>query len=110
MKLIHHLTNKSQKILLTMANCYFGLIKPNYQRKRRLPLSAKEGRLIDWYQTNIATKANLIRVEVFFPCSKEEHPIPSPIMCNYCDIDDIEHKSLKPLALHASEWNPLYRH
>jgi hypothetical protein len=65
------------------------------------PYQLKKEELIDWYQTNIATKANPIRVEVLFPCSKEEHPIPSPIMCNYCDIDDTEHKSLKPLALHA---------
>jgi len=65
------------------------------------PYQLKKEELIDWYQTNIATKANPIRVEVLFPCSKEEHPIPSPIMCNYCDIDDTEHKSLKPLALHV---------
>lgn len=67
------------------------------------PYQLKKEELTEWYQTNIATKANPIRVEVFFPCSKEEHPIPSPIMCNYCDIDDTEHKSLKPLALHAIE-------
>ena len=104
MKLIHifyqqkseHFVNDGRLLLWVESN---QIIKG----KNFYPYQLKTEELTDWYQTNIATKANLIMVEVFFPCSKEEHPIPSPIICNYCDIDDTEHKLLKPFSIHAIE-------
>ncbi len=104
MKLIHifyqqkseHFVNDGRLLLWVESN---QIIKG----KDFYPYQLKKEELTDWYQTNIETKANLIMVEVFFPCGKEEHPIPSPIICNYCDIDDTEHKLLKPFSIHAIE-------
>lgn len=67
------------------------------------PYQLKKDKLSDWYQTNIAATSNPIIVEVYFPCSKDEHPIASPLICNYCDIEDTEHKSLKLFNLHVIE-------
>ena len=67
------------------------------------PYQLKKDKLIDWYQTNIAAQANSAEVEVYFPYNEEDNPIPSPLICNYCDIETSEHKSLKPVLLHAIE-------
>ncbi len=73
------------------------------KEKGHYPYQLTKDKLSDWYQTNVAANAKPIRVEVFFPCGKEERPVPSPLICNYCDIDDLEHQSLKLFTLDAIE-------
>lgn len=72
------------------------------------PYQLNGNALTDWYQTNIYSKFNLESVKVNLPCNEHNEPLPSPLIANLCDVDEVKHLSFKAFSLNVIELkNPL---
>ena len=78
-------------------------------KKGFYPYQINEDELSDWFQTNISFCKKPIITKAHFPCNSNNDAIPSPLICNYCDIEDTSHKKIDNFSLYTIEIEtPLY--
>lgn len=67
------------------------------------PYQLKANELSDWFQTNISLSKKTAITKANFPCNRSNDAIPSPLICNYCDIEDTNHKKIDSFSLNTIE-------
>ncbi|MDF1757835.1 MAG: DEAD/DEAH box helicase [Legionellaceae bacterium] len=104
MKLVHIFYQEKSEHFINDGNLFLWIESSEViTEKYFYPYQLSKDKLLDWYQSNIDVETNTITVEGYLPCSLQSKPIPSPLICNYCDIEETSHTSLNSFYLYAIE-------
>ena len=72
-------------------------------KKGYYPYQLNEDDLSQWYQSTLASQAEVVKIKVNLPCNKEGDVIPSPVIANLNDLTDTASKQMVTYTLQAIE-------